>query len=222
MDERFPKPLRWLAKKLEFIAVPNLGPLICALAGMALVAKLFWGTPLERFMFDPEAVRQGEWWRLFAFPLPTGTDGTFGMIWAIFYLLYIYYVFSALEQAWGAASLTLFVLVGYIAALGGAFLVDQPLSIWFYVIENVSLAFGTLFPEMEFYIYFILPVKAKWLAMLAGALVLLQFIVGSVMTKLFLLIVMSPYLIFFSPMLIRAIKTRRAISRNRRRFDGEN
>jgi hypothetical protein len=72
--------------------------------------------------------------------------------------------------------------------------------------ENISLAFGTLFPEMEFYLFFILPVKAKWLAFFAGGVFLFQFLTGSMAMKLFLLMVLSPYLLFFGPYLIKELR----------------
>src|SRR5258708_4640998 len=98
---------------------------------------MFWGTPFERFMFDPELVRQGEWWRLFAFPIPSGMENP---IFALLYGLYVYYVFNALESSWGAAPLTIFVILGYIAGLVASFITGAQLSIWLYIIENVSLA----------------------------------------------------------------------------------
>jgi hypothetical protein len=215
MDERFPKWLRITVDKLSFIALPNLGTLVVALAALAFLAQMYWGTPLDRFIFDPELLRQGEWWRLFAFPLPSGSNP----IWSLIYLLYVYYVFNQLEVQWGAAPLTVFVAIGYIAGMVAALVTGRPVQIWFHIIENVSLAFGTLFPEIEFYIYFILPVKAKYLTMLAGALILYQFVTGGIDQKIILAIVMLPYLIFFSPFLLNYVRTKRKIAANRKRFD---
>lgn len=197
MDDRFPKYLRWIARKLEFIAVPNLGMLICGLAVLGFIGTHVLDTPLDRFNFDPLLVRNGEWWRLFAFP--TLNDP----IWLLFFVMYTHYTMMTLEQAWGTSSLTLFTGLSYIAAVGAAMLTDRPVSIWVYVMENVSLAFGTLFPDIEFYLFFVLPVKAKWLSMFAGALFLLQFITGDGATKLFLVVVLAPYLLFFGPLLSR-------------------
>jgi hypothetical protein len=215
LDERFPKWLRFTVNKLSFLGIPNLGTLIVGLAVLAFFAQAYFGTPADRFLFDPEMVKQGEYWRLFAFPLPGGSN----IIWNLLYLLYVYYVFNALESYWGPGPLTVFVLLGYIAGIAAAFLTSTSVSIWFHIIENVSLAFGTLFPNIEFYIYFILPVKAKWLAALAGALILVQFFLGSWTAKLTLFTVMLPYLIFFSPMLFVYLRTRRKIAENRKRFD---
>lgn len=208
MDDRFPKYLRWLTRKLEFLALPNLGMLICGLAVLGFIGNKIMGAPLERFMFDPDLVLQGEWWRLFAFP--TLTDP----IWLLFFVLYTHYTMMTLEAVWGTSPLTLFTGLSYLAALGASFLAHRPLSIWVHVMENISLAFGTLFPDVEFYLFFIIPMKAKWLALFAGALFLLQFVTGDNANRLFLLVILSPYLLFFSPILYRAIK--QEIRRRRR------
>ncbi len=216
MDDRFPKWLRWIVGKFEFIGIPNLAPLLCAMAVLAYAAKFMGTTPIDRFMFDPVLIRQGEWWRLFAFPILEGNDNP---IFFIFYVLYIYWIVGTLESHWGPGPTTFFILLGYISAIAAAIITNQPVSIWFYVLENVSLAFGTLFPDIEFYIYFILPVKAKWLAMLAGALLIFQFVFGGTAAKIFILLTMLPYLIFFTPVLISNIRNRRRIAENRKRFD---
>ena len=216
MDSRFPKWLRTCVNKLDFLGIPNLAPLLCAMAVLAFVAKMMGGASIERFLFDPYLVLQGEWWRLFGFPVSDGLDNP---VYLIFYVLYLYFVINTLESQWGPGPLTVFLLLGYLSALAASFLTMQPISIWFYILENVSLAFGTLFPDLELYIYFILPVKAKWLALLAGALILFKFIFASLLGKLFIAITLFPYLLFFSPMLISILKTKYQLSKNRKKFD---
>jgi hypothetical protein len=216
MDQRFPKWLRTCVNKLDFLGIPNLAPLLCAMAILAFAAKAMGGASLERFLFDPYLVIHGEWWRLFGFPVSDGLDNP---IYLIFYVLYLYFVINALENEWGAGPLTIFLLLGYLSALAASFITMQPISIWFYILENVSLAFGTLFPDLELYIYFILPVKAKWLAMLAGGMILFRFIFASLLGKLFITLTLFPYLLFFSPMLIGELKNRYRVSKNRKKFD---
>lgn len=215
MDDRFPKYLRFLVHKLDFISLPNLGMLIAGLAVLGFVGQNILQAPMHRFLFDPELFMQGEYWRIFAFP--TLNDP----LWLLFFVMYVYFVFQMLETSWGEAPTTIYTLLSYIAALAASFFAGTPLPIWTLVIENVSLAFGTLFPELEFYLFFVLPVKAKWLSMLAGAIFAYQFISGDWTMKVYLLIMLSPYLLFFSPLLYRAVHTRVKVLRNRRRFGGE-
>jgi hypothetical protein len=214
MDDRFPKALRFIVNKLSFISLPNLGILVAGLAILGFVGRNMLEAPMDRFLFDPGAVMQGEFWRLFAFPTIDHP------LWLFFFCLYVHFVFQHLSESWGEAPTTIFTLCSYLAALAASFFAGAPLAIWTAVMQNVSLAFGTLFPEMEL-LLLVLPVKAKWLAWLAGGLLLYQFFTGSLAMKGFLLIMLSPYLVFFGPYLFRTVQTRIRVARNRRRFGGE-
>ncbi len=212
MDDRFPKYLRVLVHRLSFIAIPNLGMLIAGLAVLGFVGTVILQAPMDRFIFDPDLVRQGEYWRLFAYPLIQEP------IWLLFYVMYVYFVMGTLESSWGTAPLTIFTLLSYGCAILASFAGGISVPIWVHVMENVSLAFGTLFPDLELYLFFVLPVKAKWLALLAGGILLYQFFVGDSGMKIFLAIGLAPYLIFFGPLLYKNLRTRYIVARNRRRF----
>jgi len=216
VDERFPKYLRVIVNKLDFIGLPNLGMLICGLAILGFVGTQMMGAPLHNFTFSPELIRQGQWWRLFAFPV---SDGLSNPIWLLFYVMYIYFVMNALEGQWGPGPLTVFTLFAYICAASGAILTNITTNLWYHVLENISLAFGTLFPEIELYLFFVLPVKAKWLAMFAGVLLLIQFFGSETSGKLFLAIALCPYLVFFGPYLVNTILLKRKMAKHRQRFD---
>lgn len=204
-DSRFPNWAHWLFRKLSFVAIPNLGFAIAGLAVLAFFAVHMLGAPADRFIFVPEAVLDGEYWRLFAFP---GTETRGNIVYLLFFVLYVVFVYRALEEYWGTAPVTLFTIICYLCAIAASFLSGRPLPIWYHVLENVSLAFGTLFPELELYLFMVLPVKAKWLAALAGAILTLQFLTGSVSEKIAIGVSMAPYLAFFGPMLYRSARSR--------------
>lgn len=215
MDDRFPAYLRLIVKKLHFIALPNLGMLLGGLAAITFLMNMYSPLSMERFMFDPDLVMAGEWWRLFTFPFTSGFQSPLMLL---FYVLYVFFVMNALETAWGVTPLTIFVLFTYLCVLGGAFLTHQRADVSFLIMQNVSLAFGTLFPNFELLLYFVLPVKAKWLSMLAGALLLLKFIQSGMDDRIFMVICLVPYFVFFGPILINAVKQRYRISKNRQKF----
>jgi hypothetical protein len=81
------------------------------------------------------------------------------------------------------------------------------------------LVFGTLFPNFEILLFFILPVKAKWLTLFSGLLLLLQFLVGSSTFKIFLLFALVPYFLFFGTYFFKEAKILIKTRRNRSRFD---
>jgi len=216
VDERFPKYLRWLVHKLDFIGLPNLGMLICGLAVLGFVGQHMLGAPLHQFTFHPELIRQGQWWRLFAFPV---SEGLANPIWLLFYVMYIYFVMNALEGQWGPGPLTVFTMMAYACTMAGSVVTNQATNIWYHVLENVSLAFGTLFPNVELLLFFVLPVKAKWLAMLAGAVLTFQFLTNDSSGKIFLLLALSPYLLWFGPYLISTVRSKYKMAKHKKRFD---
>jgi hypothetical protein len=56
------------------------------------------------------------------------------------------------------------VLIGYLATILSA-LIPGAIVTNFYLIESIFLAFAWLFPDFQILIFFILPVKVKWLGL---------------------------------------------------------
>ncbi|NBX92139.1 MAG: hypothetical protein EBZ49_16465 [Proteobacteria bacterium] len=220
MDHRFPQWLRTCVRKLSFVDLPNLGMVVCGLGIMAYFAQASGFSAVESFSFDPVAIReQGEWWRLFAFPMSDPSSTPSNPLFFFFFVLYTYFVFQSIEAQWGSAPLTLFVGLSYLSVMIGALVLGYQTNLWHYVLLNVSLVFGTLFPNFELLLFFILPVKAKWLTLLSGAVLIFEFLKGGNQYKLFLLFALFPYLLFFGPFLFGELRTKIKIAKNRKNFD---
>lgn len=216
MDTRFPSWLRYLLAKLDFLGIPNLAPLIVGLIVLGFVGQHMMGAAFERFMFDPIMILQGEWWRIFAFPVSQG-DGN--PIWLLFECMWMYFLVSSLEEQWGAGPLTIYLMIGYFMMVVAAFITLTPIPIWFYLMLNITLAAATMFPDFEFQLFFILPVKMKWMGWVFGGLYFYKFLIGSVDLKIILALSFSPYLVFFLPLLIDSLKNRSRLAKHKKRFD---
>lgn len=218
MDDRYPKYIRFLVRKLDFMAIPNWNVLICGLAVLAFVAQVAMQMPIDRFIFDPyRVVHFGEYFRLFAFPGEVQSP-----IFFFFYVMYVYFVIGSLEEEWGSGPMTIFILMSYFFAMGAGFLFMVPLSIWFYVLANATMAFGTVFPNHEFMLFLIIPAKAKFLAYLTAGLLLLQAIGSSWSVRFSLFFCVLPYLLFFGPMFVRNLKQARRARNYRKQLDDDN
>jgi hypothetical protein len=218
MDDRFPLWLRRALVKLHFLNIPNLGGILCGLAALGFLANWFMPIGIQRFLFDPELVLQGEWWRLVTFPF---TGGLTNPIFLLFYVMYLYFISEALESTWGPGPFTVYVLLGYLGCLIVAFITGYTIDISYFLIQYLTLAFGTLYPDYELNLYGIIPVKAKWFAWLAVLLIMVQF--AHVLTlgfveALALPLAFLPYLVFFGSLLLNQIRNRIRTSKNRRRF----
>lgn len=208
MDDRFPKYIRYICKKLQFISIPNLGMLLIGLGVLGFIG-IHAGMPMEQFTLNPHRIINGEFWRLITFPV---TEAPSGPLWLLFYCLYIYFVMSTLEIHWGASSLTIFVLFSYISGIVGSFFIAlfvpeylwQSLPLWHFLLENITLAFGTLFPDVELSFFGVIPIKAKYFAYFGAVIILLKLLTSSYLGAIFIILAMTPYLLFFGPMLIKA------------------
>lgn len=125
--------------------------------------------------FVPQAIFQGQVWRLVTFIfVPSGGSLLFMALSLYFY----YFIGSALEREWGSGKFTIFygmgILFNIVAGLVMSLIygIDTPFSVVSMGYLNLSLffAFAALYPNLQFLIFFIIPVKAKWLAWFDAAI----------------------------------------------------
>lgn len=182
-------PLRWLDRfsydhpnfglpgLIRWVVMANVAVYV-----MDAVTSAMGVMPLSSFLaFYPGAVLHGQIWRLVTFVLVPESYSLTGLgpVWFMFSMLFYYYLGTALEQHWGTARFNLFYLCGVILTVIAAFLsygitraINPELAALFSMIPisigqvnfSILLAFATVFPESQFRIYFLIPIKAKWLA----------------------------------------------------------
>ncbi|MGI9458327.1 MAG: hypothetical protein ACR2NU_17335 [Aeoliella sp.] len=197
--------LPWLEKRFGRFAVPNVTlMIIIGQVAAFLVAttqmQAGGGVPLlENMQLVPSRVLSGEIWRAVTFVIyPPSLNLILALIgWFVFYLMG-----SMLEATWGMFRYNAFLLIGYLATVAAAFITyltvgpDFPTTNVFYL-SSVFLAFARLFPEYVFRLFFILPIKVKWLALiqwLSYGFLLLQ---GPMEIKLAILAAVLNYILFF-------------------------
>jgi hypothetical protein len=161
----------------------------------------------------PALVWKGEVWRLITWVfIPTTTS-----LWLIF-IVYLMMLFSeALDQAWGAFKVNLYVFSGVIFMIIGAMVFNSPpMGLTLYT--SIFLAFAVIAPNFELMLFFILPVKVKWLAAIAGATLVLNFI-GAPHMRLPILFSLLNFFIAFGPQFVRWLRLRGTVMERRSRFD---
>ncbi len=87
------------------------------------------------------------------------------------------------------------------------------------LLMSLFLAFAHFYPEEIIYILFILPVRIKWLAWIAGAFLLLGFFTNSNSYRASLVAALANYLIFFGPEFVYQARHRHEVSSRRKRFE---
>ena len=94
----------------------------------------------------------------------------------------LYILGSALEAEWGTAEYTAFWLVATLGASLSAWALGTPLvSDPFVVPISMLFAYAFLFPDTQFLVFFVIPVKVKWIALLSAAFLAFAF-VGDLVT----------------------------------------
>lgn len=126
-------------------------------------------------VFDPDAILRGQVWRLVSYPLCYMVEA--GVLWGVIGLFFYYWCGSILEQYWGTLRFNCYYLLGVLLTD----IVALPLGAWAdaeYINLSLFLAVATLMPDQQVRIYFIIPVKMKWLAWIDLALTLVGLITG--------------------------------------------
>lgn len=153
-------------------------------------------------IFDLNAILSGQVWRVFTFLfVPPSTS----IIFIIFSLYFYWLIGSALENYWGSFGFTLYYLIGALGALISGFISGYATNNYL----NLSLffAFALLNPDFPILLFFFLPIKIKYLAILNAVSFIFMFSVGNWSDRIALLASIINILIFFTPDFIDYIKS---------------
>ncbi len=186
---------RKLERRLQFLAIPHV--ILALVAGQTffyLTALLGLVDP-TRLLLSWALVAEGEWWRLASFTLmPPAASPVF-----IAFALYILYLLGAsLEHEWGTLRLNLFLLTGWALTVAAAACVPDAFVQNGFIGGSIFLAFAYLNPNYVFHLFFILPVKVKWLALLTWLYFGYVMIFGDNVSRLLALASSGNFLIFFA------------------------
>lgn len=166
-----------------------------------------------KLMLIPSLVLKGEVWRLVTYIfIPPQSS----IIFIIFALYFYYMIGNTLEREWGSFKLTVYYLIGMIGTTIASFFTGATSST--YLNLSLFLAFAYLYPNFEILIFFVLPVKIKYLAWLNWAFILYTIIFESLSLKIAAIVSIANYLLFFGSDLIKWINNRRNVYNNRKNF----
>jgi membrane associated rhomboid family serine protease len=92
------------------------------------------------------------------------------MFWFFISMLVLWIMAKPLEENWGSPRFLIFWMVATFGASVTAALIGRPLFGDLGFSSCLLFTFATLFPEVEFRLFFIIPVKVKYLAIVAAAI----------------------------------------------------
>lgn len=129
------------------------------------------GTFSAMLCFSRYDILRGQLWRLITFVFVPNVSPQYILSFALS-MYFCYFIGTMLEQEWGCTKFTLFYLMGVLLNIVVGFFTGY--ATMHYVNLSILFAFATLFPDMQFLLFFILPIKVKWLAWFDLALFLLD------------------------------------------------
>ena len=224
--------LNWLyrlERKFGKYAIANLPLYIVVLYAIgAAFDILSQGTAYYEYLsLNPYLVLHGQIWRVVTFLAAAPNTNIFFLV---FVLLFYYSIGQSLSQVWGAFKFNMYVLVGVLGTIAAAFLayfVTRSPFIFmdtYYVNLSMFLAYAAIFPEMRVYLYGIIPIKVKWLAILDVVVLAGSFIQGGISVRIAIVVGLLNFILFYfstrnyrrvSPKeMHRKIKFRRQMSQN--------
>lgn len=177
MKKLFDGVQRFCASHPRF-GIPNLMRVIVignvAVYVLMLLTQANDANALSFLTFNLNALLHGEVWRLVTFVFVPAYSSPFALLISLYFY---YWIGSTLERQWGTAKFNLYYISGALLTVLGVVLASLISGNPYltaagtgYVNLSMFFAFAFLFPDTTVLLFFILPVKMKWLAYLDGAL----------------------------------------------------
>lgn len=151
--------------------------------------------PYEMLYLHWDLITAGEVWRLFTFLLIPASNNFFFLI---FELSILVMCADGLEARWGTFKLTAYYFTGAFSNILIAILLPEVQLGSYFIYLSLFIGFATLYPDHEILLFFIIPVKMKYLAMFSGGLMLYQLALAPWYLKIAILLSLGNYLLFFS------------------------
>lgn len=167
-----------LQQKYGHYGIPNLMRYIIVIRVVGAVIGIL--SPMFYYYYlalDIGAVLQGEVWRLVTFLLAPYDFGSIIDILFFFIEISLYNsIGNALENTWGTFVFNLYIFSGMLFNILAAVIMYITLGWGYYpvgleyIYQSMFLAFAVLYPDIQFMLYFAIPIKAKWLAWFYAAI----------------------------------------------------
>ena len=175
---------------------------------LVYILQMFSSAEAINFLtFNLSGLLRGEVWRIITYIFVPGTNSPFSLLISLYFY---YWIGSTLERQWGTAKFNLYYFSGVLLTVIGT-VIASLLSGYYgltvsgtgYVNLSMFLAFAVLFPNVQVLLFFIIPIKMKWLAWLDAAVFALNIISsianGSVIGVVLPIVALLNFAVFIWP-----------------------
>ena len=213
--------LNKLERKFGRYAISNISLMLIICYGFGYAIQFVNASFLNYLTLNPYLILHGQIWRLVTWILvPPSSFGIFTIISLYFY----YWLGTTLERTWGTFRYNVFLLSGMLFTILGSFVLlaycylafgteivmigaraffTEAVGSYFtlfstyYVNLSIFLAFALTFPEMQVLLFFIIPVKIKWLGLFDAVITVYAFLTSGIAGKIIIGASLLNVVVFF-------------------------
>lgn len=169
-----------LERKFGHLAINNLMKYVVILYVLGFFVNMVNPDFYYRYlMLDIDKILHGQVWRIVTFLIQPIEDNIF----YLFLSVYLYYMIgNSLERQWGAFRFNLYFLSGILFNILATVIIyivtkltigygySYPISIT-YINQSMFFAFALMYSNVQFLLFFVIPVKVKYLAWIYGGII---------------------------------------------------
>ena len=193
-----------MERKYGRYALRNLPEIMIGCYALGYVLQLFFPQVLGYLTLEPVYILRGQIWRLVTWVVvPPYSFDLFTIITLFFY----FSIARTLENIWGAFRFNVYIFSGILftaigafllyGILGGGFQFGSYFFSTYYINMSIFLAFAVTYPNMEVLLYFLFPIKMKWMGLIYGVFILEELIRGSWITRTSIFMSLLNFVLFF-------------------------
>ena len=134
---------------------------------------------LGMLSLEPALILRGQIWRIITWVIYPPSMSN--ILWFIIAIVFFYYpIGTSLEHTWGSFRYTLYIFLGILFSVIGAFVLYFITGAYgigslfntYYISLSVFLAYALSCPDMQILLWFVIPIKMKWMAIVYEVIVL--------------------------------------------------
>ena len=195
------KFLNKMERKFGKYALHNLSMYIISFYVIGYMITMFAPRTMVLLALEPELILQGQVWRLFSWVLvPPESLDLFTLI-----MLFLYFSLgTSLERSWGAFRYNVYIFTGIVTTIMGAFIL-YALGVremggefsTYYINMSIFLAFAVSNPNQQLMLYFLIPIKMKWMGIAYALMLGSQLLNSSWVTRVVIIASLFNFILFF-------------------------
>ena len=195
------KLLNKLERRFGRFAIENLMVVICGGMAIVYIADLLMdGFATQMLYLNWQAVTQGQIWRCLTFIFEPESRNPLSFLLTIYFY---YMIGGALEHEWGSFNFNCYYLMEIVCTVIASIFVTVGSN--YYINLSLFLAFAILYPDYQVLLFYVIPVKVKWVALIDLVFMIYSFIINPY-ARLLIIAALLPLVVFMWNDAVRNIR----------------